>query len=825
MIGKKEPVELRDPEVHRAALIMLHTRTPAILGANLVNGTVLALCFVGEIKPLLLWSWYAGLMLSVAGRSALWWQYRNLQTPNLQAWEFAAVAGSSISGLLWGLAGTLFFLPQSVGLATLTAFVLGGMAAGALAMLTAHLAAFRLFVLLSLLPFSLRLIWEGGDVHLAMAAMFVTYMVVILVAGPQMHAAIVESLALRFENSKLLRNLEERVNARTIRHATVVDFSQRALSGLALDEVLLEATTIVREGLSASGAVIMQLLSENVLIVRAISATSNAAQPKVSFPADPNFAATCAISRGEPLIVEDFAREPTLKVCPPLSECGVRSTLCVPIWVEGRAQAVLQAWSTEPQSIAPDDVHFVRSVATTIAAAVQRQQAENYAQRLALHDPLTTLPNRTLFREDFARSLSRGARTGRRVAMLLIDLDHFKDVNDALGHQTGDLLLVKAADRLRRAVRREESPARLGGDEFAIVLPDLESADQAVTVARHIVGAFAEPFDLDGQVVQIGASIGITMFPDDGHDPDDLLRNADLALYRAKARGRANYEFYSKDLSQIVETRVKLLRHLREAIDHEEFTLVYQPQISLSDGRLSCLEAFLRWRTESRGNVPPDEFIPIAEANGLMSSIDNWTIQRACGQARQWIGGEPSRLLITVNLSLAEWRRRDMLPTLERTLAACACDLRLLGLEITERAFPVSAEGELLEFIRRLHVLGISISIDDFGTGYLNLARLQQLPVDRIKIDHSFIAGVGHDVNAESIVRAIVMLGRNLGLEVVAEGVETKKQLDFLRAEGCEFAQGYYFARPMPAEAVPKRLAAGALETISFGAPNQPPDC
>ncbi|MBK8176578.1 MAG: EAL domain-containing protein [Rhodospirillales bacterium] len=786
---------------------MLHARMPVILGANLVNGTLLAWFFAHDINTWLLWSWFSALLLSVAGRAAAWYRYRNLPAGDWRGWEFAAVTGSTASGLLWGIAGAVFFLPQSVILATLTAFVLGGMAAGALALLTAHLPAFRLYVVLSLLPFCLRLVWEGGNENLVMAAMFLTYMIAVLVVGPQMHKAIIESLDLRFENRKLLRNLEDRVSARTVLQAAVVDFSQRALSGLALDVVLAEAAAIVRDGLSATGTLILQRHPDNVLIVRAHAGPPGEDCPETRFMADPDFVASRALMCGEPLLVNDVARDPAWKVCPPLAGRGVRSILCVPIWIDGRAQAVLQAWSTGPQSLATDDINFVRSVATTVAAAVQRRRAEDQAQRLARHDPLTTLPNRTLFREDLARSLSRSTRSERCAAVLLIDLDHFKDVNDSLGHPTGDLLLVKAAERLRQTVRREDPPARLGGDEFAIVLSDLERAESAAMVADHIVRAFSEPFDLDGHIVQVSASVGITIFPDDGQDPDRLLRNADLALYRAKENGRAGYEFYSKDMTAIIETRMTVLRNLRGAIERGEFTLVYQPQISLGDGRIAGAEALLRWHNGTQGIVMPREFIPIAEANGLVSSIDNWAIRRACAQSRQWSGSGAGRVVTAVNVSLVHWRRRDAFPDLERTLTMCDCDLSSIELEISERAFPLTGEGELADCIRRIRALGVSISIDDFGTGYLNLVRLRQLPVDRIKIDRSLIAGVGSDLNADAIVRAIIVLGHNLGLQVVAEGVETEAQLDLLRAEGCDFAQGFHLARPLSAEALWERIS------------------
>jgi diguanylate cyclase (GGDEF)-like protein len=501
--------------------------------------------------------------------------------------------------------------------------------------------------------------------------------------------------------------------------------------------------------------------------------------------------------------------EKRFEIPPLLRERGVVSTIAVAIWGDQSPIGVLEAWGTESWTIVADDVHFVRAVAATIAAAMQRRHAEERTQRLALHDPLTGLPNRALFRDSLFQALSRANRSGGLLAVLLIDLDHFKDVNDTLGHPTGDRLLEEAAQRLRACVRKAEPPARLGGDEFAVVLTDLDRPDGAAVAAEKIARTLSEPFCLDGHAVHVGASIGITIYPVDGQDPDCLLRNADLALYRAKAEGRNTYEFYSSDMALNVEMRMGLLRDLRGAIEGNELNLVYQPQVALADGRITGVEALLRWESPGRGVVLPDEFIPLAEASGLIVSLGDWAIRRACAQAWDWSEAGLPKIVIAVNLSLAQLRRGNMAAAIERTLQGCRCDPHCLELEITERTFPLPDENELLECIRRLRLRGVSISIDDFGTGYSNLARLRQLPVDRIKVDRSFVAGLGHDANAEMIVRAIITLGRNLGVQVVAEGVERESQVDFLRSESCDFAQGYYLGLPMPAETFAALLRKG----------------
>jgi diguanylate cyclase (GGDEF)-like protein len=454
----------------------------------------------------------------------------------------------------------LFFVPESVIHSIVTAFVLGGMAAGALAILSAHLPTFRVFVLLPLVPFCVRLAAEGGAEHLAMAAMCLIYIIVLLVIDAQTQSTLAQSFALRFENSALLRSVEQRVQDRTRHHATVVDFSHRALSGLDTDSLLREAASIVADGLPAQCAVVMEWLpANNVLAVRATAGWQDDGVTHAQLPANFEWPSGYALRTGEPTVSHDLRMEKRFEIPPLLRERGVVSTIAVAIWGDRSPFGVLEAWSTELWTIVADDVHFVRAVAATIAAAIQRRHAEERAQRLALHDPLTGLPNRALFRDSLSQALSRTNRSGGLLAVLLIDLDHFKDVNDTLGHPAGDRLLEEAAQRLRACVRKAEPPARLGGDEFAIVLTELDRPDGAAVAAEKIARTLSEPFCLDGHAVHVGASIGITIYPVDGQDPDYLLRNADLALYRAKAEGRNTYEFYSSDMALNVEMRMGLL--------------------------------------------------------------------------------------------------------------------------------------------------------------------------------------------------------------------------------------------------------------------------
>jgi diguanylate cyclase (GGDEF)-like protein len=403
-----------------------------------------------------------------------------------------------------------------------------------------------------------------------------------------------------------------------------------------------------------------------------------------------------------------------------------------------------------------------------------------------------------LFQDRLRQALAEARRHNWQAALLLLDLDHFKDINDTLGHTAGDRLLMEVARRLDACVRASDTVARLGGDEFALILIELRRPEDAAVVARKAVRAIAECFRLENQEVHTTASVGITIYPTDSDDPDQLLRDADLALYRAKAEGRNTYRFYAAAMGAQVEARRALERDLRLALERGELGLHFQPQLDLAAGRIDGAEALVRWRHPSRGNVPPSEFIPLAETSGLIVPLGAWALQEACRQARAWRDAGLPPITMAVNLSLAQCRNGDLAHTTGRALRASGLEPRWLELEVTESLFLYPDNGHV-DGLQRLRKQGVRVSLDDFGTGYSSLGRLRQLPVDKIKIDRSFVAGVGRDPDSEAIVRAVIRLGRSLGLRVVAEGVETNVQCAFLQAEGCHAAQGFHIARPLPA--------------------------
>ena len=449
--------------------------------------------------------------------------------------------------------------------------------------------------------------------------------------------------------------------------------------------------------------------------------------------------------------------------------------------------------------------------ATLVAALdiTERKRAEARVAYMAHHDALTSLPNRVMLRVRMEEMLGRMSRSGDGVAALCIDLDNFKTVNDTLGHSFGDLLLQDVATRLRSAVRGEDTVARLGGDEFAVLQSGLSSPDDVSAFAQRILDVMAEPFNLDGHVVCVGASVGIAIAPADGTDPDRLLKNADMALYRAKSDGRGTFRFFEPDMDARAQARRRLEVDLRAALAAEDFQIHYQPLVELSSGAITGFEALMRWPHATRGMIPPTEFIPVAEEIGLISQIGAFVLRRACADAALW----PAHVKVAVNLSPVQFRSGNLLQVVIDALEASGLSPHRLELEITETLLLERSEA-VLATLHALRALGVRISMDDFGTGYSSLSYLRSFPFDKIKIDRSFVHGLQRQADSQAIVRAIVSLGSSLGITITAEGIEDESDLACLKAEGCNEGQGYLFAKAQP-QADVLRLLSGAKKKVA----------
>ena len=469
----------------------------------------------------------------------------------------------------------------------------------------------------------------------------------------------------------------------------------------------------------------------------------------------------------------------------------------------GTINLIAQGRSTQdlPHTKGSDELGTVaRALAFLQEQTSERARAEAQISHMVHHDALTELPNRVRFREDMERALTR-ARRGEPFAVFCVDLDHFKAVNDTLGHPIGDALLQEVAKRLKSCLRETDTVARLGGDEFAVLQMGSEQPVAATVLSERIIELLGRPYDIAGHQVVIGASVGIALAPADGDDADQLLKNADMALYRSKSDGRGTHRFFEPEMDAKMQARRALELDLRRAVVQEEFEVFYQPLVSLTDNNVCGFEALLRWNHPTRGMVSPADFIPLAEEIGVISAIGAWVLKRACHEASSW----PATVKVAVNLSPAQFKSKTLLLDVVAALGASGLPANRLELEITETVMLQDTDSTLAT-LYQLRELGVRISMDDFGTGYSSLSYLRKFPFDKIKIDQSFIRDISNEDESVAIIRAVAGLGLSFGMATTAEGVETREQLRRLRAEGCTEVQGYLFSAPKPAREIRSML-------------------
>jgi diguanylate cyclase (GGDEF)-like protein/PAS domain S-box-containing protein len=469
------------------------------------------------------------------------------------------------------------------------------------------------------------------------------------------------------------------------------------------------------------------------------------------------------------------------------------------IWNRRKSGEVYPQW----QSIRgiKDDAGQLKHFVAVFSDLTAIKRSEQELIQLAHYDALTQLPNRLLFTDRTAQALTSARSSKRGCALLLIDLDNFMNINDSLGHALGDEVIKAVADRLRALFDGDLTLARLGGDEFGLLVKNCQQVVQAAGLAQKIVDAFKEPFQLDRHQLFITASIGISLFPGDAQSAGQLLRNADSALFKAKSEGREGYALYTEELTAHAQQRVELATELRRAIEQQELRVFYQPVHDLSTRRIKGVEALVRWQHPRRGMVSPAEFIPIAEQSGLIADIDGWVLNTACRQMQCWLAAGAQIAFVAVNVSSRLFRNGDLDRRVARALRDSGLDPAFLELEITESAVMDDPE-QAIEQMHQLRALGVSLAIDDFGTGYSSLLRLKRMPVQKLKIDQGFVAGLPDGEDDISIVRAIIALAQSMGMRVLAEGIEQAEQAAFLLDNGCQLGQGYWFARPMPAEQI-----------------------
>ncbi|ARP82836.1 sensor domain-containing diguanylate cyclase [Bordetella genomosp. 8] len=554
-------------------------------------------------------------------------------------------------------------------------------------------------------------------------------------------------------------------------------------------------------------AKVFEASSEAILILDADRTLLSA---NASFYRSTGFSTADVVGKTPDFIVADNASEPLLKDLTVNLERA--STWSGEAQVRRRQGGDFPAWLMV--NAVRDKGAVVSHYICTVIDITDRKKSEARIRFLAEHDVLTQLPNRALFTKELGRALDDGPRTERRCAVLFIDLDRFKDINDSLGHHIGDGLLKSVSRRLLQAVRGRDTVSRLGGDEFTVILADVGTrADVEQLISDRLIPLVREPHEIGGVTLQVSCSVGVAMYPDDGVDIDTLMQNADAAMYQAKAGGRNQFKFFSPDMAERARMRLAIEAGLRTAVEHRELSLVFQPCIDATTGTTVGAEALLRWTNPQLGSVPPARFIPIAEETRLIIPIGTWVIEETCRHLAAWRDQGMGNLRISINLSAIQLREPELLETLRASLAEHEIAGEWLELEITETVLMGQAES-YLDAIHALRSLGVRLSLDDFGTGYSSLSYLNRFPLDRLKIDKTFVRDMIDAPADIAVVKAIIELGHELGLRVVAEGVESEQEATTLRRIGCDQLQGYLYGRPMPGSQLPAWVAAREREPV-----------
>jgi diguanylate cyclase (GGDEF)-like protein/PAS domain S-box-containing protein len=569
------------------------------------------------------------------------------------------------------------------------------------------------------------------------------------------------------------------------RQTLIAELGRKALADNDLDELFAEAAEAAARGLGTPGAALFEAAADGSVLLRAAAGRLAGAQGQ-------HLAAAGLLPQPPDLPLRPW-------MAPLAEQHGLERGLDACIGSADSPFGLIGVYDDGLRNFGPDDANFLRGIGNILATAIERRDARNRLTYLAQYDSLTSLPNRRHLALGLEQALARASTQGRRAAVMFIDLDRFKNVNDMLGHGVGDQLLVQAAARLQACAREGELVARLGGDEFAVVLPDVSSDDDTAALAADIIQSLAQPFYLQGQALFVSASVGIASYPEHGDNAEILLKSADTAMYGAKNDGRNTYQFFARAMHENAALRLQTEAQLRQALERGEFLLHYQPKLDLAGATVSGFEALLRWNHPQRGLVPPLEFVSILEDTGLILPVGEWVIGEVCRQLKAWQADGLPLAPVAINLSARQLQQDDLAGAIERIVVGAGVAPTLLEFELTESMLMTNPEAAV-ETLSRIKALGMRLSVDDFGTGYSSLAYLKRFPLDALKIDRTFVRDLPHDSDDALITKAVIRLAHSLNLKVVAEGVENVEQIRELEKYNCDEIQGYYVSRPLPAQ-------------------------
>jgi diguanylate cyclase (GGDEF)-like protein/PAS domain S-box-containing protein len=749
-----------------------------------------------------LFLWFASISLVAVGRYLVYKAFIQRMPPaeEIAIWERHFLVGTVLAGLCWMAIGTVL-LPDSSRMVQRLSVVMLVMLliTGAVAYYAPHRYAYKITAFLGLVPLAVTLGRSGERNQMFLSGVILLLAILLPFVHARVHRALVDSLTMRRSRESLTTELASE------RHRL-----QEAHTALAEEHV--ERVKAQQGELLAAQKLRMHFESTPLAVVewdrRAhVTAWNPAAEAIFQFPAYEVI--------GKPLssaLAPRAERAEMEAMCRELLETGQGNKTTLVNATRG-GKSIHCEWYNTPLV---DSAGRVTGFASLVQDITERLDTERTIHYMAHHDALTGLPNRRLMQDRLNQAIMAARRKQRHVAVLFLDLDRFKVVNDTLGHDTGDFILKDMARRLVSCVREVDTVSREGGDEFVVILPDLERPENARVVADKILEELARPVEIGGHEIHVTPSIGISHYPNDATDVHQLLKHADNAMYQAKDAGRNTIRFFTNDLNFLLSKRLEIESRLRKAIENEEFFLRYQPQVEIATGRISGMEALIRWNDPQKGEIFPKDFVFVAEELGLIVPIGEWVFLTACRQLKHWEEEGLPPITISINISPRQFMSRRLVHTLLAIVRETGADPRHIELEITETMIMRNVE-QSIETLAQLRSVGMQVAVDDFGVGYSSLGQLTRLPASSMKIDRSFIMNVPTDTSSALITEAIIAMAKRLKLRVIAEGVETRAQLEFLRANHCEAFQGYLFSRPitaLEATAMLKAQASATLETI-----------